>query len=992
MIRIARASHKTRSVHFSDLVLAASGLLVASAVPGAAWAQDTTNDPAATSTELEGVVVTGSRLIRKDFTAVSPVVTLDSNDLSASTSGNVTVEQTLNELPQLVADNTGSLNAPGGAGVWTADLRGLGAVRTLVLVDGRRFTPASTTGLVDLASIPTALLEKVEIISGGAAAVYGSDAVAGAINFLLKRDFQGVEARYFYGETGEGDGQTHEIDLTLGDNFAEGRGNAVINFKYTERSPVMFENREFARIPLIDSNGVNLVPSGSSTIPGTRLTLSGAQLGNVVGVDFSPPSEDFGVQSGLGCTAISGVRFGNGGQPVPFCNPEDNYNYAEGNYLLRPLERYQFSALGHYDLTDNVRAFSQLFYMDKKNSFQRASEAKTIQSAGAPSGTLIIPDLLNSPVYPQVVRDYFAGNSNLYDPDGDGNYTIINAARRYSELGPRIDDYSVNSWNVTFGLQGDQEILARKWKWEVFGQKQRTDQEFIGLNQVSSLRIALGLDVVVDPLTGQATCRVAYNNCVPINLFGVNSLTPEMASFLATPRHNAQQFDRQIAGGSISGDLLDLPAGALPVALGFEVREDKFSVVPSSAELAGEFDAVPPTINGGDMNVSELFAETRIPLLKDLPFISNLDVELGARYSDYSTIGNVFTWKAGLEWGITPWARIRGMANRAVRAPNLEELYGSPGTTFSGAFDPCDMRQNPSQARRDFCVLQGIPAADINSFVSPNSIIYSRTGGNQNLKEEESDTLTVGVLLSPPAIPRLNIAIDYYRVEVDDAIAGAGIQSILNACFAQLDQTSVFCQAISRFPTGEIDLVDARQQNISTLKVDGLDVQLDYRMALPDALAIGNHDANLSLRVISSWQFENSQQAFVGQPVVDCAGYFGGTCSGQDVRITPDQRGQFSARWASGPLAIGAQLNWIGKFEVYPGVQRAVKKIDPMYYASLNASVSLWEKLELSAGVDNVFDKQPPVIGFLAGGDPNTDPSAFDVLGRRYFAAVRMTF
>ncbi|MEX2123435.1 MAG: TonB-dependent receptor [Woeseia sp.] len=957
---------------------------------GTARAQSSDGDA---GEEIEEVVVTGSRLVRRDLTAASPVFTVDSDALSSAGTGNVTVEESLNELPQLVADNTSSLNSPGEAGVWTADLRGLGPERTLVLVDGRRFTPASASGLTDLATIPNALIERAEIITGGASAVYGSDAVAGAVNFILKDDFEGVELQYMNSETFESDGATNEFSLTIGGNFASGRGNAVVNAVYTKRRSVSFADRSFSAIPLIDADGVNLEPSGSSNVPGVLLRFTPTQLDQIVGVDFdSPPTVDFGVQSGLGCTSVGGVRFGDGGQPVPFCTPEDNFNFAEDNYLLRPLQRYQLSSLASFDINDNIRLFSQLFYTHKENEFQQAPEARTLQSTGAPAATLLVPNADTNPLFFEPVREFFSDNRALFDPDGDGIFEMVGAARRFNELSPRIFDYRSGSWNITVGAEGEVEWLANNWRWEVFAQQQRADQDAHIQNQVSSLRLALGLDVVIDDDTGEPRCRNEFIGCVPLNLFGIDSLTPPMAEFLSTTRLNTETFERQVIGGSISGDLLELPAGPVPVALGVEARKDEFSVVPSAVEQAGEFSDTPPIINSGDVDVTEFFVETRIPLLGDLPLIDSLALETGARYSDYSSLGGVTTWKAGLDWQVTDWLRMRGTYNRAIRAPNLDELFAPPQAGFVGASDPCDARNNPSDAQKEVCVAQGISPADIDTFIADFPGVDQISGGNPELKEEESDTLTAGFVLQPPFLTGLDISIDYYSIEVDGAVALINAQAVIDTCFQVLDPDSTFCQAIHRLPSGLINSVDSRQQNLATLTVEGIDVQLGYTTELPGFLSLPERSASLDLRLIVTEQFENSEQTLPGSAAVDCAGFFGGSCSGQTVRMTPDHRGNLFAQWQSGAATIGAQIHWIGDFELLPGVQRAVTHVDAEYIVDLSGSLMIRDSIEIFAGINNVFDNEPTIVGFFSGGDPNVDPSTYDVLGRRYFVGARVSF
>jgi len=345
----------------------------------------------------EGViVVTGSRLIRSDLSAPSPLTVVGEEAITLS--GNVTIENTLNEFPQLASGNTSSVNNGGGSGVLTANLRGLGSTRTLVLVNGRRFIPANADGSVDLATIPDALVERVEIITGGASAVYGSDAIAGAVNFILKDDFEGFEASYQYGQTFRDDGKTHKVDATLGANLGGGLGNVTLSASYTTRDEIFQVDRGFAQVPLDTVNG-ELVPGGSGSIPGTRVPLSESQRDSLVGVNLDP--------SGA-CTAITGIRFGDGGRVLPYCQPQDAYNYAANNFLLRPLERTQISGTAHYELAPGVEAYAEAYFINSRNEFRQAPDSFTPLTPGAPSSTLLVPNYATSASLSPTVRQFLS--------------------------------------------------------------------------------------------------------------------------------------------------------------------------------------------------------------------------------------------------------------------------------------------------------------------------------------------------------------------------------------------------------------------------------------------------------------------------------------------------------------------------------------------------------------------------------------------------------
>lgn len=930
---------------------------------------------------VEEIVVTGSRLVRRDLDAPSPVVVLTAAQVQNA--GNVTIEETLNEMPQLASDNTSSVNSGGGSGILTADLRGLDAVRTLVLVNGRRFAPADSRGLTDLTSIPDALVKRVDIMTGGASAVYGSDAIAGAINFILKDDFEGLEFGYYGGETFDGDATTQKFDLTIGGNFLDGRGNAVVSGSYTDRGEIFFADRSYSAISLFESGGA-LVPGGSSNLPGTRISFNSAQLAALNGLPFDPATACPGT--------IGGVRFGDNGVVVPFCDPEDRYNFAPDNYLLRPLERVQFSALGHLDINDYLTMYSELYFMENRNEWQQAPNAGGLQTSGAPSGTYLIPDYAVNPVLFPATRQFLIDNPAAFDPDGDGTAEIIQTGRRSVETGPRNYKYDRTSYNTTVGLKGSFEAGNSTWDWDTFFQYQRakTDEDIAG--QLSSLRVALASDVTVDPMApGGVRCTNEFVGCVPANFFGLNSLTPAAAAFIS-PNHGVTNvLERQVYGGFISGDLIEMPAGPLAVGIGFEEREDDYQFRPDTAAQGGEFSTEPQPPITASIDVTEFFGEARVPILSGAPGAEYLGLELAARSSDYSTIGRVSTWKAGIEWSPVEWLRFRTAFNQAIRSPNLDELFATENVGFSAGDDPCDQDLSPTAQQKALCVEQGILASEIDTFDQINVGFGTRSGGNPNLKEEEADTWTIGAVVSPPFMEGLNFTVDYYSIEISSAINQLSAQEVVNSCFraSNLDNSSDTCQAIHRFSSGQIDFVDARSLNVAKITATGLDFQADYSWDLGDTLAPFGA-ATLDLQFIASWAFENEKVAEPGQPGLDCLGYFGGSCSGFNVFMQPDSKYIFNASYVSGEFFGRFQWRNIPGLDLFPGANNAVKSIDSVNYLDLNFDYTFAERYTVFLGIDNLLDDEPPIVGFSLAGDANVDISLYDTLGRRYYGGIRI--
>jgi outer membrane receptor protein involved in Fe transport len=859
-------------------------------------------------------------------------------------------------------------------------------VRTLVLVDGKRFIPADVTGLTDLGTIPDGLIDRVEIVTGGASAVYGSDAIAGAVNFVLKRDFEGADLRYQYGWTSESDGQSRKLDLLLGANSPDGKGNIILHGSYVNRDPVFMGNRDFSKLPLLANAQGVLQPFGSGNIPGGLIGLNAAQRAQIVGVP------NLLNQNGA-CPGgnIQGVRFGQDGTPLPFCRPTEQYNYAAVNFLQRPLEQWQVSTMGHYEVAPGVEAYAQLFYTKKENEFQQAPEAVAPQSSGQESGTVLITNADTNPLFPIATRNFFAQNRAFFDPDGDGIFTVRGTQRRFEEFGPRNTSITSDSFMLTGGLRGNVTLLEDDWKWDAFYQTSRSDVEFLQSNLLSRSRTTLGLDTVV--VNGQVRCRNALLNCVPVNIFGTNTLTPQMADFLSVDSGRSDEFTRDVAGATITGNLFALPAGEVATAFGVEWRREEFVTDP--AEIASDLASTPvaPLYNEGAFEVWELFTEFRVPVVNDLPGVQSLAFEGAARYSDYTTIGGVTTWRAGLDWEILDWVRFRGGYSSAIRAPNLNELYASPTSGFTGGRDPCWTTSNPTPAIRAFCVQQGVPANAIGSFVPGASQgWFTRSGGNAALQEEESKTITAGLVFTPTAVPGLSITVDYYNIEVEEAVAQVTSQLLVNSCFTLLDANSAACRSITRLSSGQIDQVNAPLLNVANREVSGVDLQIQWQTEAPGWMSLPNHPGTLRLLAVGSFQTENTQQLLSTLPSIDCAGYYEGTCSGDGTRIAPDYRGLYRADWSSGPLRVGFEIEHIGNIEVFPGLLNENGTVGDEFYVDLTVSWQVTDWFELTVGTNNLFDNEPPVLGFTGGGDSNTNIPLYDPLGRRYFMTGAMKF
>ena len=961
--------HKTNPVHAAvRQALCAGALLTLVVQAPPAQAQD--------DEEVEEITVTGSRLIRQDYVAISPISTVDSDLIQNS--GNPTLEETLNMYPQLNPDSTSSSNQSGGDGVLAPDLRGLGSVRTLLLVNGKRFIPASVTGLSDMVAIPDMLIDRVEISTGGASAVYGSDAIAGAINFIMRDDFEGVDVRYQWGEASEGDGTTSKLDFLFGANTSDGNGNITLHASYTERDPVFMEHRAFSFQPFLADSTGQLNEFGSGNIPGGKIFVPSADFALINGVDL--------VGAAATCPGpIQGVRFGDNGEPLPFCRPTDQFNYAATNFILRPLERWQFSALGNYEIADGIEAYVQAFYTKKENQWQQAALATAPTSSGASNGVLQLPNADTNPLFPAPLQQFFADNAAYFDPDGDGVFETVGNGRRFLEFGPRNAHILTDSYGITGGLRGDLEIGDNNWAWDAFYQYQRSDLNETRAGLLSRSRTTLGLDAVV--VGGEPQCRVQLLGCVPVNVYGTDTLTPDMANFLTVSTGRSDNFERSVFGGTIAGDLFELPAGPVATAFGFEWRDEEYQTAPDEISKSGDLGGVPPVDNRGTYDLWEVYGEARFPI------VESFAVEAAVRYSDYSTIGGVTTWRGGLDWTPIEYLRGRVSASRAIRAPNLDELFAAPNNSFIGGVDPCVVDNNPTPEIKQVCLAQGVPANIVDDLQVGASQGWSAfSGGNSLLDEEESDTVTVGIVVSPPFAEGLIVSLDYWQIDIDSAISQVSSQALVNACFQLLDNTASSCQAITRDQLGNIEVVNAPLLNLQTRTGAGIDLQVDYAFDLPDSWAISGEGATLDLRWLSTFHDEDSTVLLAGQPAIECAGFLGGSCSGNFIRATPDFRGLLSGSYNSGSLNIRTDFEVIGDFDLGPDAfPNSNVPVDTQVYWDLAGTYQVNERIQVFAGISNLLDEQPPLIGFRAGGDSNTQAQLYDTVGRRYFLGARVS-
>ena len=956
---------------------------------------------------VQEVTVTGSRIVRQDYVATSPVVTVSADTFKLS--GEVQVETVLNSLPQLVPSITTTSNNPSNGGQANIDLRGLSgnslAPRTLVLLEGTRLPASGTQGAVDLNIIPAGLIENIEILTGGASSTYGSDAIAGVVNVRLKHDFSGLELSAQNNRTSESDGNTSQFQALLGGNFEEGRGNAVLFLGYDERDAVLAGARPFGKVSL----GPTLLPVGSTTIPdgsiawgtnqptqasvNTAFAAYGAAPGTVTKagtIGFNPDGSLFAIGQG---TAANPVVHYLGNTNDPGFNPTSySYNFGPVNYLQLPISRKQIAGFARYDMVpDRAEMYSRLLYTTYAADQQLAPTPVSSCSAGQPG--CAIP--LSNPTIPTPVKNMAATRTNPTAP--------LLFTKRFSDVGARIQD---NNFDVTQGLlgfRGNFQLADRRWGWDVYGSWGRVQATQLQAGNISRAKLQAAYD---------NAAVYASQGCAQFNPFGVGNITPQCAQAVAISTTNVFESKLSNIVGSLTGALFALPAGDVQFALGSEYRRDEGQFRPDTFLASGDvvgFNALQPV--KGKINVTEYFGELSVPLLKQLPAVDYLGLELGYRQSKYNLAGTFDTYKVALQWNAVASLKFRGSYNRAIRAPSLQELFLPQQEGFPQYVDPCNagsaFRTGPNGAQATaLCHAQGIPNDVLATYKAPTQA-RSFVGGNANLKPESANTYTFGVTwqstLQSDWLANLSSSLDYFRYDITDMIAQPQVGALVGRCFNQVGTNPTFdpnnstCRSFDRDP-GDFRVADvsAFSQNLSNFKMTGVDWNLDWRLPLT-VLGAGESAGRLDFKLLATRMLKVQQQEVSTDPFASRLGTIGQTVGS----AFPKWKAVLATTYSVGPLQFRYNARFVGSMDAVnndvllstPTV--GTKPFTPTYlYHDLTSRWVINDTFGLTLGVTNIANKAPPVYttDSQAGIQSNTDPSTYDVLGRRYFLSGTAKF
>lgn len=976
------------------------------------------------SQQSEDIVVTGSRIASKLNESATPVTVVDQEDIQLS--GTVNVEEYFNDSTQFVPSTNGGAYGnvvPGGTA--DANLRGFGANRNLVLVNGRRFTISGPEQVTDLNTIPAALIKRTEIVTGGSSAVYGSDAITGVINFILRDDMEGVEIGGQLNLDSPTTTPTYSLDLTLGKNFADGRGNITVAGSYLDRGAVTRRQRgDFAPQWLVagcvtpdsyDPRGAGigmpvasgqtcrqsgglpgLVNSGSGDIPNGRFT--GVPL---YGSAASTPGLDAALTAaGLRDLGSRGFTFEDAGQVArPALDPEDNYNLQPDNYLIVPQQRWMVNAFTHFDFSDAATAYGE-FHFSRNQVDQQLAPASI-------GGTWLIDT--NNPylsgAMQEVLRqaDLAEKTSSATNRPGDG-VVALTGARRLVEVGPRANSSRRDVVRGVAGLRGAIGDLSSNFLTDLhydayysFAQTKQVDTQE---GNISRSRFAAGL-------------RSVGGAAPLINPFG-QDMSQEAVDAIIGDATNRMTARLQVATAALSGELIRLPAGPAAFSLGVEWRKTSAHYDPDAFLASGDAVGFPASLpTRGSITAKEAFGELKLPLLADLPFVRRLGVNAAFRYSDYDLNGmaGVWTWLGGIEWGVNSSIALRGQYQRAVRAPNVGELFGGQRQSSEAATDPCSSRQpvaGQTDTIRQLCIATGVPTGLVfTTPVQPNNTVTATYGGNLDVREEESDTFTAGVVLTPTFLPGFVFTADYFNITLNGAISplGGGLNNTLNLCYNVIQSAqSPYCQALNRNPaTGELSgqyTAQILQANTGSIKTSGIDFALRYVTRLGFALPGLAEESSLSLS--SNWTWTDE---FTSTPVADlpdiknrCVGAFGNTC-GEPI---PRWRGVSRVTWRNGPLDLSIRGRFIGgtKIDTYvlpltsgatpPALADLTNpRIKAQQYFDISFAYQTGGGVRLFGGINNVLDHKPPIV---VNPRANTYPTTYDAMGMGFFLGATAKF
>lgn len=938
------------------------------------------------------IIVTGSRIAREGRSPSGTATRVGRSRIEFNAAP--TLESSLNQLPQFAPGQTAFATHFAATGISTLNMRGLGAQRNLVLLDGRRLQPSTAAFEIDVNTIPSMLVDSIDLVTGGASAVYGSDAISGVINFRLRPSLNGLRLRGQSSITQRGDGRDTQVEITAGESFADGRGHAVLALSYNDRQAVPRRARAFFRRSYAVGGGSasGTLPQGALMPDATNLP-SQAALENLFArygvVDTIAPSSTLGfnpdgtlftqngkVRNYRGPGAEAGYGINNTGSLVYDPNIEDG--------LMAPMERFSLFSRITFDASDRLAWYAQGYATRYRN--------QSLASASLATGyTRLVVPVSN----PFVSDDLATILASRPDPMADFSLT-----KRFTANGGRTVDHRFDIFQLLAGMKG--RLPGRDIGWDIYVShgETRTVDRLVNSNMISGLLQQL----LQSPDGGTSLCEGGFDP------FRDMPLSPQCIAYVSREVVSRTRSRQTVVEASAQGNLLSLPAGPVGFALGASYRRNSYAyrpdpvLYPNPTGLLAFLSSAP---THGATGVKEVYGELLVPLLRDRPMATALSVNLAARYSDYDDAGGVAAYKADANWTILPNLTVRGGYQRAVRAPNVGEIFSGAvstinalGSPAAGGGDPCDVRTvyrqgSDAAAIRTICLAQGVPSAAIDFYRMDFNQFVSSRSGNPALRPEQADTMSIGAEFSPratsPWLRNLTLSADYYRISLARAIGFVAAPQILTNCFTRannpdLDPLAPDCQAIARNDDGTIQAVATPYRNLGAYRTNGVDMRLNWSLPL-EAFGASSRTGTLSLDLLVSRLGSFRIQAASDQPFLQYAGTIGGT-----AQVQPRWRAMTSLTYKSSRSTLGLRWRHLSAMddvtrETTPATERpGVPAYDNF---DLFGSLRIGQELEVRAGIDNLADREPPVVAGLAG---YTDLGTYDGLGRRCYVGFTAKF
>ena len=981
--------------------------LAATAVP--AFAQDA--DQAVDTQDTGNVIIvtgTGTRIADSNLVLSNPVLGVDAQEIARQAP--MSIETVLRNLPG-VAPGIGSQVNNGNGGVATLNLRGLGSNRNLVLLNNRRVVPSTLGSVVDLNVIPIAMIERFEVLTGGAVTTYGADAISGVVNFTTRRNFEGVDLQMINGITERGDGRQFRVSGAFGANVADGRGNVTIGLDYTKTEPVRQGDRTFSLF------------GRGSTCPAavSDANCATATAGPIQGSATAVPAALLNPLPTTGAFA-PGARFENG-QILPGLS---DYNFNPPNLFQAPLERFSMMAQANYEVAPAIEVYAEGLFTRSK-----------VRTELAPSGTFFSSQIQvpwNNPFLTPQMRQQLCGFAGLdaaactaaQQPIGTtgvaANVPGLLVGRRFVETGPRVTEFTTNLFQFTAGVRGK---VTNTVNFDIFGQYGESDRVNTNVSG-NALLDRVNQALRVNPATG--ACVGASPGCAPLNLFGPEgSISPEALRFISVPTSTFSKTSFETVQAILSGDFgVVSPLGETPIAFaaGAEYRRYSgltFGDLPTrtAGAILGAGGAVQTT--EGSFYSTEFYGELIVPLVENRPFAHLLQVDGGFRYSDFNTTGGNWTFKGGVQWAPVEDIKFRGAWTRAIRAPNIGELFAPQNTALTNlTTDPCQLALGTANATTAaLCAAQlaaaGAPAGRLGSIPAPIAGQINFTGGgNPNLAPETATTWSAGAVFTPTFARGLFISADWYRITVEEAVSSPGVGDVISGCFGQSSPTNAFCQLISRDrltgglsgDPGSVRGLLLLPSNLGFLQREGIDINANY------AVDVGQVGLNFHLNANHSMR--NRFQSLPTSFVRECQGFYSVDCDGV---MLPDWAVNFRSTLTYRGFDASLFWRYVSGFDVEPRttpttpaagqvasfgatnpnrVVGAYRSIEAYHWFDLNLGFNVTEGIRVSALIENLFDRRPPEVGSTIGSTAfntgNTFPSVYDALGRRFSVTLGLQF